>query len=154
MPQEPVIIPISKGKLVKLICFCFLFLFIGTWMLFTKHETGNSVMDSALVKYGAAVLGILMGATGLVFFIRKLGDKKPGLIIDDNGITDNASGVAAGFIPWEDITHIYTTKVMNQEFIMIGVTNPEGYISRQPGALKRKMMKANMKSYGSPISSL
>ncbi|NJM80956.1 MAG: hypothetical protein HC854_17510 [Flavobacterium sp.] len=34
---------------------------------------------------------------------------------------------------------------------MIITKNPEAYISRQKGVLKRKTMQLNYKSYGSPI---
>jgi hypothetical protein len=41
---------------------------------------------------------------------------------------------------------------MNQKFLMIFVTNPDKYISRQTNVLKRKTAEINYKSYGSPIS--
>jgi hypothetical protein len=85
-------------------------------------------------------------------FIKKLPDNKPGLIINSEGIIDNSSGVSAGLVLWKDIIEITTSNVMNQKFLMFIVKNPEEYINRQNGIVKRKAMEMNYRSYGSPIS--
>lgn len=152
MSTQPILIPVSKGKLVKLLIFSIIFLVLGVWIVIARPEVRNAVLNNAVVKYGTAAGSIVMGLAGMIFFTLKMFDKKPGLIIDSKGITDNASGVSAGFIPWEDIRQIYTTQVMSEKFVMIGVSNPEKYIDRQTKFLKRKAMTFNYKAYGSPIS--
>lgn len=152
MSTQPILISVSKGKLVKLLIFSIIFIALGGWIIIAEPEVSNAVLNNGVVKYGAAAGSILMGVAGMIFFTLKMFDKKPGLIIDSKGITDNASGVSAGFIPWEDIRHIYTTQVMSEKFVMIGVSNPEKYIDRQTKFLKRKAMNYNYKAYGSPIS--
>lgn len=79
--------------------------------------------------------------------LKKLADHKPGLIISNEGITDNSSGVSAGFIPWTDVVAIDETQVYNQKFINVIVKNPQDYIDRESNAFKRKMMQVNHKSY-------
>jgi hypothetical protein len=74
------------------------------------------------------------------------------LIINSEGIIDNSSGVSAGLVLWKDIIEITTSNVMNQKFLMFIVKNPEEYINRQNGIVKRKAMEMNYRSYGSPIS--
>ena len=97
------------------------------------------------------VLGIvLFGAAG-VFGIKKLFDKKVGLIIDKNGITDNSSALSIGLIEWKDINGIELTQVNSIKFLRIGVKNPEKYISKAKNGIKAKLMKINMNMYGSPI---
>ncbi|MGQ2984741.1 STM3941 family protein [Flavobacterium sp.] len=152
MSIQPIIIPISKGKLVKLLIFSIIFVVAGTFILNIEPSSRRSLMNIAFIRYSVAFSAIIMGAVGLIFFIIKIFDKKPGLVIDSKGITDNASGVSAGFIPWEDIRHIYTTQVMSEKFVLIGVSDPEKYINRQTNFLKRKAMSFNNKTYGSPIS--
>ncbi len=152
MSTQPILVPISKVKLIKLLIFSIIFVALGIWIIIARPEVSNAVLDNAVVKYGAAAGSLLMGVAGTIFFTLKMFDNKPGLIIDSKGITDNASGVSAGFIPWEDIRQIYTTQVMSEKFIMIGVSNPEKYIDRQTKFLKRKAMNYNYKAYGSPIS--
>lgn len=97
------------------------------------------------------VLGIvLFGAAG-VFGIKKLFDKKVGLIIDENGITDNSSALSIGLIEWKDINGIELTQVNSIKFLRIGFKNPEKYISKAKNGIKAKLMKINMNMYGSPI---
>ncbi len=152
MSLQPMIIPASKGKLVKLLIFAIIFVIAGTFVLTIEPDSRRSLMSIAFVRYSVAFAAIAMGAVAILYFIIKMFDKKPGLIVDPKGITDNASGVSAGFIPWEDIRHIYATQVMSEKFVMIGVSNPEMYIKRQTKFLKRKAMSFNYKAYGSPIS--
>lgn len=152
MSFQPIIIPISKGKLIKLLIFALLFVIAGIFILNIEPNSRRSLMNIAFMRYSIAIAAIAMGAIAIIYFIAKMFDKSPGLIIDSKGITDNASGVSAGFIPWEDIRHIYTTQVMSEKFVMVGVSNPEIYINRQRKFLKRKAMNFNYKSYGSPIS--
>jgi hypothetical protein len=87
-----------------------------------------------------------------IFHIKKLADSRPGLIIDYRGITDNTSGISAGFIPWSDIKEFKTARILNQKFIMVVVNNPENYIERQTNSIKRSAVTINFKSYGSPVS--
>ena len=84
--------------------------------------------------------------------MRKLSDKKPGLIIDKNGITDNSNASSIGLIEWSDISEIKTSQVMSTKFIMIEVINPEKYIEKAKNGMKAKLMRANMKMYGTPLS--
>ncbi|MCW4469913.1 hypothetical protein OGH69_13115 [Flavobacterium sp. MFBS3-15] len=152
MPIQPIIIPIHKGKLIKLLIFSVIFILAGIWIITVKPGVSDTFLNNGFIKYGAAAAAIIMGISAMIFFIIKMSDEKPGFIIDSKGLTDNASGVNAGFIPWEDIRHIYTSQVMSEKFIMIGVSYPEKYINRQTQFLKRKAMNFNYKAYGSPIS--
>ena len=141
----------SKKKLAKHLVVSLLFMAGGIWMLITQPQTDNPVFNNPLLKNGAAILGILFGPVGAYIFIKKLRDKKPGLIIDDTGITDNSSAVAAGLILWKDIIEIRQTKLFRQKLLMLVLKNPEDYINRQTNAMKRKGMKSNLETFGSPV---
>ena len=145
-------IHLSKKKLVKHIIVSLLFMAGGLWMLITQPQTSNPLFNDPLIKNGAAIIGILFGPIGIYMFIKKLRDKRPGLIIDETGITDNSSGMPTGQILWKDINKITETKIFRQKFLMLVVQNPEDYINRQPNAIKRKGMMSNFKHFGSPIS--
>ena len=79
-------------------------------------------------------------------------DNKPGLIIDQTGLTDNSSGVSAGQILWSDIEDISVLEIHRQKIIMLQVRNPQDYIDKQTSGFKRKMMQMNYKMYGTPLS--
>jgi hypothetical protein len=81
-----------------------------------------------------------------------LPDNKPGLIIDQTGLTDNSSGVSAGQVLWSDIEAISVIEIHRQKLIMLKVRNPQEYIDKQTSGFKRKMMQINFKLYGTPLS--
>ena len=154
--NNKIVIELSKSKLTKLLIFSILFLLAGLWMITTNPQTSNPVFNNPIVKAIASYGSTIMGLFGIYFFTRKLFDKKPGLIIDENGIYDNTSAFHFGLIPWSDISQIYERTVQasiasKQHFVTVGLINPDKYISRENNAIKRKMLAVNANSYGSPI---
>lgn len=149
---EPIIIRTNKTKLILNLISSLIFVTLGIWIIAARPDVGNVIFNIPIIKYGAGIASMIFFGFGAVVFIRRLTDKKPALIIDNKGIMDNSTAVAAGLIPWEDITHIYTRQVMNRKFIMIGISNPDTYIDRQSSRFKKRMTRTNLKAYGSPIS--
>ncbi len=84
--------------------------------------------------------------------MRKLVDKKPGLIIDETGVTDNSGANSAGHVLWSDVTVIDSLSIHNQKFVMLLISNPDEHINRQNSAIKRRMMKMNYNMHGTPIN--
>ncbi|MDZ7918648.1 STM3941 family protein [Rhodoferax sp.] len=89
-----------------------------------------------------ALLGVaFFGKTGL-FALTRLFSNKPAVIIDSVGITDNASALAAGFIPWSDIVSAGIFTFQKQKFLGLSLRNPEEYLAKV-SAFKRILMKTN-----------
>jgi hypothetical protein len=151
-PNKIVEIPLSKGKLIKGFAGSVIFVAASIWMLTTDSSSGRGLLSSPMIKYSIAVTGIVFFGFLGVMYLFKLRDRKPGLVIDENGIIDNSGGLAAGFIPWTDIENFSIEKVMKQQFLVIAVKNPEFYIENQKSILKKKGMQYNLRSYGSPIA--
>tara|TARA_R110002096_G_scaffold410542_1_gene610295 strand:- start:1297 stop:1848 length:552 start_codon:yes stop_codon:yes gene_type:complete len=148
-------IPISKKKIVLLLIGVII-LVIGAVLMTVEperitlfHRKGLILSPETVRIIG--VVGIVFCGTTGVFFIKKLFDKKVGLIIDEKGITDNSSALSIGLIEWKDINGIELTQVNSIKFLRIGVKNPEEYISKAKNGIKAKIMKINMNMYGSPI---
>lgn len=144
-------IQLSKAKLTLMLFGCFLFVGVGICFIINPEKYESFIMKSSAVIFIAGILGILFFGFISVFLFKKLRDKSPGLVISEEGIIDNSSGVGAGFIPWSDIIAIKETKVVNQKFINIVVKNPQVYIDRQKSGFKRKAMQANYNLYSTPI---
>ena len=149
-------IGLSKSKLIKVLIFSIIFLCAGLWMIITNPQTRNPVFNNPIVKGIASYGSTIMGLWGTYFFSRKLFDNNPGLVIDEKGIYDNTSAFKFGLIPWSDISQIYDGTIQasfasKQQFVTIGIFNPDEYISREKNFLKRKLLLANTNSYGSPI---
>ncbi|MCF6405117.1 hypothetical protein L3C95_19600 [Chitinophaga filiformis] len=152
MPTGEIIeIPSSKKKLIKTLIGGIFLVTAAIWMLVSDHVSTNFLLRLPYVKNGVAIAGILLFAVGSFFIVKRLRNKKAGLIISDDGIIDNMSAANPGLIPWSDIEEVVSNSVMKQEFLTLIVRNPEEYIGRQRSFLIRKTMQLNFKSYGSPI---
>lgn len=147
----PVEIPLSKTKLTKGLLGSVAFVAIGLWILIYQPYIGNPVFDNVIIKYGASTAGIIFFGFLAFFFLKKISDKKPGLTINNEGIHDNSSATAIGLIPWHDITYFSISSVMSQQFLVIGLKDPERYIAAQTNLLKKKSFGLNYRNYGSPI---
>ena len=156
-PNDETVIELSRTKLVLSILGSCAFVAAGAWLLSfdaSKIRSGRSFnffFREPWVVYGVGLAAILFfGLCGLYAFV-KLFDKRPGLILNSSGIVDNASGVAAGFIPWAEVLGSGVYEVQKQKMLIIGVRDPQKYLDRG-GAVKRSLNKANAKMVGSPIS--
>jgi len=49
-------------------------------------------------------------------------------------------------------SEIKTEQVMSTKFLLIEVKNPEKYIGKAKSRMKARLMKTNMKMYGTPLS--
>jgi hypothetical protein len=144
-------IPLSKVKILLLLIGSEAFVIGGILFIITPDTFISTIFRSRDLIRLAGIAGvILFGAAG-IYGARKLFDKSVGLIIDDNGITDNTNASSAGLIYWKDITEIKTKQVMSTKYLLIFVSNPDNYLGRVSG-FKRKLMTGSMKMYGTPLS--
>jgi len=128
------------------------FVGLGLWFLINPPKISNPIFGNPTLIFIVGLASILFFGFVAVTIFRKFSDKRPGLVISRQGITDNSSGVSAGLIPWTDIIEIKVSQVMNQKFLMFIVSNPQNYLDKVTNPLKRNAMKMNYKTYGSPIS--
>jgi len=150
--KEQIEIPLSKTKMMLTFFGSLLFVGLGLWFLTNPPKSTHWLFGNPTVIFIAGIASVIFFGLVAVTIFRKFSDKKPGLIINKQGITDNSSGVSAGLIPWTDIQEITISQVMNQKFLMFIVRNPEFYLDKVTNPLKRNAMKMNYKTYGSPIS--
>ena len=151
---EQIEIPLSKRKLTLMLMGSIVFIALGVWMQFKAMNPpieGNMLFRNPTVLRTVGIASILFFGLCAFSLVKKLGDKSPGLVISNEGIFDNSSGVSAGLIPWPDILEIKEIKVVNQTFLNIIVKDPQEYIDRQKSAFKRKTMQINYNSYGTVI---
>lgn len=150
--NEGIEIPLSKTKMLLAFVGAVVFVALGLWFLINPPKISNPIFDYPTIILIAGLASILFFGLVAVTIFRKILDKKPGLVISKQGITDNSSGVSAGLIPWTDIKEIKVSQEMNQKFLMFIVSNPQYYLDKVTNPLKRNAMKINYKNYGSPIS--
>lgn len=151
--SDQTIIPLSRTKLLLVMAGSMVFVIGGWWMF--RAQPGSALEGGPL---GHLTLVHAMGLIGIAFFglvaafaFRKLFDRSPGLVLREDGIVDNSSGVAAGLIPWRDIVGFDVMVIQQSRMLVIRVVSPEAYIERG-NPLKRSLNRMNFKLCGSPLA--
>jgi hypothetical protein len=144
-------IPLNKKKMAFLLALSLVLFSIGLWIVFGNPEVENTSGFHSTKLQIAGYGAILLFGLTTIALSKKIFDTSPGLVIDNNGITDSAGALSGGLVLWSDIENISKFQVQGQDFLLIQVKNPDYYIDRQTSTLKRKAMSLNKKLYGTPI---
>jgi hypothetical protein len=151
--SDETIIELSKTKLALVLLGASAFVAAGIWMFSLDDASIQSQrrFNNPVYVHGLGLVTIVFfGSCGLLA-LKKLFDKKPGLVFNNSGIVDNASSASAGFIPWSEVVGAEIFEIQKQKMLIIMVRDPQKYIARG-SSLKRTLNKANYKMVGSPIS--
>ncbi len=148
---DSLIIFLSKKKILIQIVLNAAFVSLGLWILLQKGGHENSFFERYNLRYLIGLSTIIFGFF-LLFWIVKLLGRKPAIVIDKNGITENSTSISVGEIPWSDIDSVKTTKSYPAKLITLMLNDPKKYIDKENSFFKRKMMTINYKKSGSPIN--
>lgn len=153
--KEVIEIPLSRNKLILLLLGSLLFVLAGLWLFLNA----NQFQDISLTFLRNPLIIKAIGLLGMIFFgaaaetaIGKLREKKAGLRIDQYGITDHSSASAVGLIEWADISGFRRKQVMSRKFLLIDLTDPEKYLQKTKSGRKSRLLRANKRMYGTPLS--
>ena len=99
---------------------------IGIWMLYLERQAFDQpqfrlFLNNPMYVQALGVVAIILFGLLAIFLIKKLFDKKPGLVFTSSGIVDNASAVAAGFIPWSEVIGADIFEMQQQKMLIIKV---------------------------------
>jgi hypothetical protein len=140
-------IALSRAKLKAMVPACAVVLVSG--IALCAHARDDAIVTPALDQ-AAGLLAILFGAACGLYLLRKLVDRRPGLVLTPLGLTDNSSGVAMGFVPWEDIAGVEARELMGQRMLVFHLVDVEKYVRRH-GVLTRPVARSNVAFCGSPL---
>ena len=153
--QEKIEIPLSKGKLLFGIGGSIMFVVLGVWLFLNSANVSEEAISFLQEPIFRKIVGILcilfFGAAGF-FGLSKLFKTSTGLSIDAQGITDNSNAGSIGLVEWTDIEEVKTEQVVSSKFILIHVSDPEKYIGKAKNKMIAKIMRSNLKMYGTPIT--
>jgi hypothetical protein len=148
------VIELSRTKLVMGVAGSLLFVALGAWF-FMADDDGSLLRT--LGRFAPPWVFHALGAAAILFFggcavyaAVKSFDRTPGLVLGPEGLVDNSSAVAAGFIPWSEVTGVHVFELNRQKMLVLHVADPEKYIGRG-NALQRTLNRANTSMCGSPI---
>ncbi|MEJ5106674.1 STM3941 family protein [Chryseobacterium sp. MYb328] len=150
--METKVIKSSNKKVLLSIIGCLVFVILGILFIVVPHIFITRLINNTLLIQFIGLVAVFFFGFILIIMVKKrLFDKNMGIIVNEEGIIDNSSFVGVGLIKWDDIISIEKSNVASVNFLFIKVKNPEGYINISNG-IKSKLLKANYRSYGTPIS--
>jgi len=148
--NQEIEIPLKKIKIGLYLLGAMVFVLLGGWMINSALLAKNQLVGK-FIFFIIGLAGVLF--FGLLAFVMliKIFKTKAGLILSDEGLTDNTSGVAAGFISWKEIRKINISNSGSNSYLVVLVKNPEKFIKRERNFIKRFAMRMNYKMTGTPI---
>jgi hypothetical protein len=146
-------IPLSKVKIVFLLVIGIGFVMGGIFFVMYPEQFQNSF--SYRPKWEISTLGyiciIFFGAC-IVIAILKLFDNKPGLLIDNQGITINPGSSGNSFVEWGNIEKFSIIDISRTKLIQVYLKEPNDFIDKLTNVFKRKLALFSLKTYGTPVS--
>ncbi|MEX3931152.1 STM3941 family protein [Paraburkholderia phymatum] len=136
----PIVVYQSRGKLATLLLGSFLLVVLCA-LLLARNPASMSVRSTIAV----AIAIPFFGTCGL-FVLSRLLRRKPAIIINNDGLTDQASAASVGLIRWSDITEariiILTFRSSRQKYLGVSLRNPNDYLAKC-GPLARAILRKN-----------
>jgi hypothetical protein len=152
-PTDERAIPLSKTKIIILMLGAWMFVALGIWLFGQGENVPGPRVLGELLTAGQFLGGLSVAFFGVcgAFAVRKLLDKKPGLILNSAGLVDNSSVIATGLVPWSDITGLDLFELQKQrKLLVILVRDPQSYLKRG-NAMVRALKRVNYNLCGSPV---
>lgn len=138
MMKELVIYP-KKGKMILYGIGCLIFVAIGVILfLIGLIDNGSDRLTFLLIGGVAFVFfGLCM-----VYWVKTMAKRKPAIIINQEGITDQSTYIAAGLIRWEEIEDIDFIQFGGQTYLGIFTKDPDLIVNRS-SSIKKMLNRMN-----------
>jgi hypothetical protein len=151
MNDSTISIPKNRKKQILFFLLSLLFVFGSVYVL----KLDSSFLQLSLIykKVIAVTGGVFFSMSAIVILLNIL-KTGPGLIVDENGITNNSNILSGYFVNWEDVKSMrifmIRTRGSGQRYIGIKVKNNEK-IYAQINLFKRTLLKLNARFQESPV---
>ena len=142
--RNELVVPASRAKLVGIALGAAGFVLAGAWLITLAPEEGLFV---ALVGVASILFFGLCGAYATYRIVRP----QPAVVINGEGIFDNASGLGVGWIRWDEIADLQEYQFKGQTFLGVLPRDLDRLLAKQP-AWKRSALRANLALGIAPIN--
>lgn len=152
--KNQTVVDLSTSKNIKLLVFGCLGAAMGYWMFQMPDAdiAQQRIFESPHLVHGLGLFLIVTCVLSAIGLVVKMSSDEPGVVLDDQGLTDNASFLSAGFIAWKDITGTEVREIgKGQATLYVLLKDSEKYIAAC-GPLKRLILKACKVLGPSPVS--
>jgi hypothetical protein len=146
--KEIIIYP-SVLRMVKLLLGSISFVLVGVFLIILGFnidmgiDAGMSKSDDSVIFGIIGIIGCLFFAFSSIYLVIRILVRKPSVIINEEGFTDNASAVGVGFLKWSEIKDFKIYDFMGQKFLGIELNEVEGTLQRV-SIIKRILLKMNL----------
>jgi hypothetical protein len=147
--MDAVVIFPSRSRLVLLALGCLGGVILGYYLPTMRPRDGEFLPRELVVILSWATLAF--SGLGLFYFGHRLIRRAPVLVLDCNGLLDNASALGAGFIRWDEIRAIDVGAFKGQRMLLIIPHRAEAILARQ-SPIKRWVMRVNAGMVGTPVT--
>ena len=130
------VVRVRRGVLGRYLLGSLVFVAAGGWLL-----ASGSVLQAV-----AGVLGLAFFGPMAAWFAVTLLRRRPALVVDERGVTDHSSPVAAGFLPWSQVRWV----AGGGAYVQLGLHRPEVVLARL-GPLARLLVQANARVAGGVV---
>lgn len=140
-------IDLSKRKITLILLGAIAFVAASIWIWTISYD---------FPRYNFALKFVAISGVGFFGMIAivgspKLLNKKPGILLSENGIFDNSAAFGSVTIKWNDIVGYEITEIKGTRLLLVFVNNPEYYINSAHW-FRKFWIKANFKLYKTPLS--
>lgn len=148
--MKPVIsIKLRKIKMVFLV-FGSLLLTLSCFWIYTIVDPAYPIVFW-LVRV-IAIIGIVFFGLSVVYGVGKLFQKRPAMVIDDEGIHDYSSAIAVNLIRWKEIREVKVITIQQTSLLLIFVDDPRVIFYREPNIFKKFLQWVNYKMFNTPVA--
>jgi len=147
--MDTIVIPFSKKKILLKSLMSLAFVAMG--VLLIAVIANDQTRWPPLLIQAIGGLNILFFGVAAIAYLRLLFVKKPGIVLNDEGIINNSSYLSTGLLKWDDINALRIEQVKSTKFLIVYLNDPWQIIKVASG-FKRWLMMGNMRRYNTPIS--
>lgn len=140
-------VPQSRPRLLGLLVVSLVFVVLcGALAVGSASQSDISAFAGVMGVIGVAFFGL-----AVVFAAVRSVRGAPALVLDADGLHDNAAWAAAGTVPWSNIVVADATSFGMQSMLVVAVRDPQAVVAGTTG-LRRMMLSANARMMSTPVN--
>jgi hypothetical protein len=144
--NQHIIIPNNKNSILLMLLGSILFVIIGVVMINSEPTRKYSLVN--IKTWG--IIGVVFFSLGGLYFIKKLFDNKPGIILDKNGIWNNSSIISNHMIKWDELSRVSLKNIDKEKIIFLYFKDNKSFIKKF-NLIEQFILKINLSLYNTPI---
>jgi hypothetical protein len=147
MSGGDIVVYTSRLKLGFVFLASLVMVLLASAVLLVAVDQGKQAQGMAL---SACAVVLFFGACAAIA-LRRLIVRRPSLVIDRDGVRDDAPAIGIGFLPWVEIERVVPCLYKEQKMLSIVPRELDLYLSRRRG-LGGLLARLNIRLIGAPFS--